>query len=419
MSETLPQPPLEHECVALRARIAELERHNAALEEQHTLFQTLYERSRLGIVITSLDGAAVTANPAFAALVGYHAEELQHQTLQALTHPDDQGATLRLLDELRAGGREWYQHRQRFVHENGHEVPVLLTGLLVRDAHERPQRLLALVEDRSEHQRDLARVARERRQLEAQRLASLELMAASFAHEFNNIITTLMGHTELALLAPALDAETREQLQYVLEGTHRAAALTRQVLAYTGKGRVLVRPVALAELIRGMDGLLAKDATPGSQFILEVATELPPVQADEAQLRQLISNLAANAREAIAGHEQGGQVVLRLRDVTMSRTELDALLLGETLPEGRYVQLTVEDNGCGIDPAHLGRIFDPFFSTRLTGRGLGLAIVLGIVRAHHGAISVTSRPGTGTHVSVWLPAADEVSPGWATGEARS
>ncbi len=411
MSETLPQPPLEHELVALRARIAELERRNAALEEQCAVFRTLYEQSRLGLVITLLDGAALAANPAFAALVGYRAEELQHQTLPALTHPDERDAALRLFGELRAGSRDWFQHQQRLVHRDGHAVPVLLTGLLVRDDARRPQRVLALVEDRTDHERDLARVTGERRQLEAQRLASLELMAASFAHEFNNIITTLMGHAELALLAPTLDEDTREQLQCVLDGTHRAVALTRQVLAYTGKNRVLVRPLALAELIRSMDGLGADGTTPAGELTLEVAAELPPVQADEIQLRQLISNLAANAREAIASHEQGGRIVVRLRDTTLSRAELDGLLLGEGLPEGRYVQLTVEDNGCGIDPANLGRIFDPFFSTRLTGRGLGLATVLGIVRAHHGAISVTSWPGAGTQVSVWLPAADKARPG--------
>lgn len=410
MSETLPQPPLEHELVALRARIAELERRNAALEEQSAVFRTLYEQSRLGIVITLLDGAVLAANPTFAALVGYRAKELQYQTLQALTHPDERDAALRLLGKLWAGRRDWYQQRQHVVHRDGHAVPVLLTGLLVRDEAGRPQRVLALVEDRTDHERDLARVAGERRQLEAQRLASLELMAASFAHEFNNIITTLMGHAELALLTPTLDEDTREQLRYVLDGTHRAAALTRQVLAYTGKNRVLVRPLALAELIRSMDGLGADGAAPRGQLTLEVAAELPPVQADEAQLRQLISNLVANAREAIASHQQGGRIVVRLCDATMSRAELDGLLLGEGLPEGRYVKLTVEDNGCGIDPANLGRIFDPFFSTRLTGRGLGLATVLGIVRAHHGAISVTSRPGAGTWVSVWLPTADKASP---------
>jgi nitrogen-specific signal transduction histidine kinase/CheY-like chemotaxis protein len=247
-------------------------------------------------------------------------------------------------------------------------------------------------------------MALERKLLEAQRLESLGVMAAGIAHDFNNILTTILGNADLALLSPALDRPTRHSLQAVLEGAHRAAELTRQILAYAGKGQILLQPTDLSLTVAGLEELLFASAGQRSRLTITPGEGLPRVAADSAQLRQVLLNLVINAGEAIEVTRQDGTIDVRTGVEQLARAELDGLIHGAELPAGTYVRLTVEDNGGGMDAATAARIFDPFFSTRFLGRGLGLAAVQGIVRAHRGAMRVESVPGAGTSFSIWLPA---------------
>lgn len=532
----------EDEVAALRARVAELEAAlecAAAREEQQraaivalraaeNAFTTVFEHAPFGIVIGSLDDSMLRANEAFEQITGYTAEEVAALTVPAITHPDDNARELPLIEDLFAGRCEHYQLEKRYIHKDGHLVPVLLTGLVVRNAEGAPQACVALVEDigarlRAEEMRgylaaileatpdlvgymtldgkveylnrawrrarnlpddaelatlapqqwqpdwavemslstgipaairqghwqgetalldaagseipvrqtilalrdshdELARLATmlhdlreerraaqeritlERKLQEAQRLESLGVLAAGIAHDFNNILTSILGNADLALLSPSLDQSAHESLEAVVAGAQRAAELTRQMLAYAGKGQLLTRPTDLNRLIKAYEETLRGAAGPRTRLAIVLSDPLPPVDADPAQLRQALLNLVANAGEAIETARPAGQITLRTAVEQLDRAALGALLNGAELPAGPYVRLTVEDNGWGMDRATLARIFEPFFSTKFLGRGLGLAAVQGIVRVHLGAMQVESTPGVGTQCSVWLPA---------------
>lgn len=251
------------------------------------------------------------------------------------------------------------------------------------------------------------RLQLERELQEARRRESIGLLAGGIAHDFNNILTAVLGNAELALLDVPPGSPVAESLAAVVLGVRRAAQLTGQLLAYAGRGRSVVGPVALNQLVDELRDLL-RAALPGHCSLrMALAPGLPAVRADAGQLRQLLVNLVANAAEASA--EAGGQVSLSTAVATLGRAVLDTLPLGAELAEGTYIELAVADQGEGMDSATMAQLFTPFFSTRGPGRGLGLAAVQGTVRAHRGALRIESAPGRGTTVTVWLPA--EGAPG--------
>jgi len=200
----------------------------------------------------------------------------------------------------------------------------------------------------------------------------------------------------------------RQTIRDIETAAMRAAELTRQLLAYAGKGQFLTQPVQLSQLVEEMGNLLTSAVTKSARLVYDFPKELPVIDADATQLRQVVMNLITNASEAIGA----GSGTIRVRTGVMeaTRTYLAEAQLGTGLPEGPYVFLEVEDDGHGMHPATLARIFDPFFTTKFTGRGLGLAAVLGIVRSHRGAIRVTSAPGRGTTIRVLMPIAESVGP---------
>jgi two-component system, cell cycle sensor histidine kinase and response regulator CckA len=192
-------------------------------------------------------------------------------------------------------------------------------------------------------------------------------------------------------------------VQPIEQAAGRAAELCGQMLAYAGKGRFVVRPIDLSALVREAAGVLRLSVSKRTDLSLRLEPGLPPVAGDPAQLRQVVVNLVLNASEAL-GDAEGAVAVTTARTLAR-RADLDAAELGSELPEGEYVVLEVSDTGCGMSDAVRGRAFEPFFTTKFTGRGLGLAAVLGIVRGHKGAIKVYSEPGRGTTMKVLLPVA--------------
>jgi two-component system, cell cycle sensor histidine kinase and response regulator CckA len=253
----------------------------------------------------------------------------------------------------------------------------------------------------------LARAEEERLQIErklqdTQRLEGLGVLAGGIAHDFNNLLGGILGHAQLALMDDSVGAEARESIVAVETIARSAAELTAQLLAYAGKGRVVVAPLDLNILVREMRDLLQVSIARHCQVAYHCDGHLPSIEADSAQLRQVVLNLLVNASEAI--EPPGGTIRVTTALEQLDRQQLAGLTLGDELPPGSYVCLTVADDGCGMDAATLTRIFEPFFSTKFTGRGLGLAAVLGIVRAHRGALEVSSTPGKGTVFRVWFPA---------------
>jgi CheY-like chemotaxis protein len=229
------------------------------------------------------------------------------------------------------------------------------------------------------------------------------LLAGGIAHDFNNLLTAILGGASTALLGLALESPARRDVENVLLAARRAADLTRQMLAYSGKGHFEIKPLDLSALVREIATLLETTISKKVQLRLELGGGLPSVQADVAQMQQVIMNLVINGAEAIGDQRGTVLVTTGLQEIDEAYGQTLVVSAGELAP-GPYVFIEVHDTGSGMDEATREKIFDPFFSTKFTGRGLGLAAVLGIVRAHKGAIKVYSTPGRGSTFKVFLPA---------------
>jgi len=247
----------------------------------------------------------------------------------------------------------------------------------------------------------------EERLRETAKLESLGVLAGGIAHDFNNLLVGIMGNASLALEVIAPDSSAHAMLDGVVKAGERAAMLTRQMLAYSGKGRFVIEPVDISALVVEMSPLLQSSIPRTVALGTDLDPALPPVEADSAQLQQVFMNLVINGAEACG--DKSGVVSIR----TAAQYVHEGRSGGFGLPhveQGEYVALEVSDTGSGMDEETRSRIFDPFFTTKFTGRGLGLSAVLGIVRAHQGAIDVWSESGRGTTFRVLFPAAER---GWA------
>jgi two-component system, chemotaxis family, CheB/CheR fusion protein len=255
--------------------------------------------------------------------------------------------------------------------------------------------------------RDVTERKRMEEQLrQTQKLESLGIIAGGVAHDFNNLLTPILGNASVVLSELSPSSPHRSKLENVITAGQRAADLTRQLLAYAGRGQFIVAPVHLTDLVRQMSNLVRASLPKNVQLRLDLQENLPCVQADPSQIQQLIMNLIINGAEAL-GEEQGGTVVVTTEVQQVDEYYIqDAFAPKEILP-GKYICLEVHDTGHGMDEETKAKIFDPFFTTKFVGRGLGLAAVSGIVRAHRGALKVYSTPGKGTTFKVLLPATEE------------
>jgi PAS domain S-box-containing protein len=239
-----------------------------------------------------------------------------------------------------------------------------------------------------------------------QKLESIGVLAGGIAHDFNNLLHVVLGNADIAMRQLPPGTAARESLDEVIRATLRAADLTRQLLAYSGKGAFVIRHLDLSSEVREMATLLRTAISKQATLAWELAPDLPAVSADPTQIRQIVMNLITNASDSL--REDGGTITLRT-GVTTSE-ELKGNRFGESRPgeskepaPGLYVYLEIADSGSGMTPDTLNRIFDPFFSTKFSGRGLGLAAVMGIVRAHQGFIRIRTEPGLGTSFRILLP----------------
>lgn len=240
-----------------------------------------------------------------------------------------------------------------------------------------------------------------------QKLESLGVLAGGIAHDFNNLLTGILGHSSLLSMDLSAGHPMAASVAAIEQSALRAAALCQQMLAYAGRGKFLIEPVDIGELVRETSKMLETTIAKNAVLDCALQPETPAVRADATQLRQVVMNLVINAVESLG--EKGGRVVVSTGTMHADRAMLDAALHGHDCAEGEYVFLQVQDDGCGIEPENLRKIFEPFFSTKFTGRGLGLAAVMGIVRGHNGALTVSSEPGKGTTFRILLSPSAEAA----------
>ena len=235
----------------------------------------------------------------------------------------------------------------------------------------------------------------------AQKAESLGRMSGAVAHNFNNILATILGYAELMQIELPPDSPTQPMIQEILTATMRASKITRQILEYTGHIQSKPEKVHLSMLIRDMTPLIEISISKKITLTYDLMDKISVINVDLNQLRQIVLNLIANASEALEEHE--GRITIRTEITEADRAFLSEPYLDADLPEGKYVVLEITDTGCGMDEDTKAKIFDPFFTTKFMGRGLGLPAVLGIVKQHRGAIKVFSNLGTGTTIKVLFP----------------
>ncbi|HEY2343986.1 MAG TPA: response regulator [Chthoniobacteraceae bacterium] len=243
---------------------------------------------------------------------------------------------------------------------------------------------------------------------EAQRLESLGVLARGIAHDFNNLLVTVTCNASLAAEMLAPNSAVQPLLADIEKAGERAAELCSQMLAYSGENRTALRDVALSPFVRDTLRLLRTAIARDAELVIDLSEELPAVRADRSQLQQVLMNLVINAGEALNGLP--GKITVRTNWFHAEKPFLAACRTGSHLPEDRYLLLEVNDTGHGMSQETLARLFEPFFTTKSTGRGLGLASMLGIVSGHGGALAVESAEGKGTTFRILLRPADRPAP---------
>lgn len=382
--------------------ITEQKRNRDALQQSEERYRRLYENAPVAIILWDSRQRVIGWNPWAQTIFGWTSHEvLWREWISRLIPPADQSAMAGICAAIIAEGST-QMHECAAVNKAGGLLRCEWYHAAIRDAQGQFVAGISFVVDVTEKRR----VEEERRQLESQmlqsqKLESIGVLASGIAHDFNNILMAILGNADLALTELPADSSVRTTMEEIILGARRAADLCRQLLAYSGHGRFVIEPVDLNQIVREMVNMLEVAVSKRVILRFEYADSLPAIEADSTQLRQVLMNLVINASEAIGTKD--GLVHVRTGVKECSREFLNSTLLGNKLSPGLYVYLEVSDTGCGMTREMISRIFEPFFTTKFTGRGLGLAAVLGIVRSHDGTIEVQSAPEKGTTFRTYFP----------------
>ncbi|MBN1345080.1 MAG: PocR ligand-binding domain-containing protein [Phycisphaerae bacterium] len=385
-------------------RMRQLEATKALARSQRRL-ELAHEGAGLGSWDWSVKTGEVVYDDRWIEMLGFQRDEIEPhvRAWEGLVHPEDLSGVLRVLNEHFEGRVPAYEAEYRLRTKSGQWKWILARGRAMEwDEQGKPLRASGTHLDITERKR----AEKERRQLElqvqhAQKLESLGVLAGGIAHDFNNLLTGILGHADLAMMDLAPQAEARSSIGQIQNAAHRAADLCRQMLAYSGRGRFVIEPVNLNEVIREMADLLRVSISKKVDLAYHLGDALPSVMADATQIRQVVINLITNASEAIGSAD--GVISIATGVIECDAAYLNQTYLADDLPPGPYVFFEVRDTGCGMDDKTRARIFEPFFTTKFTGRGLGLAAVVGIVRGHQGTLEIASEPGKGSMFRALFP----------------
>jgi two-component system cell cycle sensor histidine kinase/response regulator CckA len=385
--------------------ITDLKQAQATLARQEAQFRFIYEHAPVGLSwLQHEKGETRVVNLAHERITGVTVDRSRDTAnYVAATYPDDRETQRVLQERLYRGEISHFEMEKRYLHANGSVVWAMLTMHLYRDPVTGENREITTLVDIN----DLKRMAEEKKNLdvkilETQKLESLGILAGGIAHDFNNLLTVIIANTSFLRMADHDAASRHERLAFIESAGQRAADLCRQMLAYAGKGRFVVEHVDLSRLVRETANLLNVSISKKASLVVNLADDLPAVEVDASQVQQVVMNLVINASDALG--DSPGEIRLTTQRGRPQPTPGE-FIHSFGLTPGDCACLEVADSGCGMDAVTLARIFDPFFTTKFAGRGLGLAAVLGIVRACRGTLTVASTPGRGTTFRLYLPAA--------------
>jgi PAS domain S-box-containing protein len=371
-----------------------------ALRGSEERFRSTFEHAAVGIAHVAPNGRWLEVNERLLEILGYSRDELLARTFQDITFPPDLDEDVDLVRRMLEGKLSTYTMEKRYVRKDDSLVWAELTVSLVRDEAGDPKYFISVVQDidrRKQAEAKLDEISDQLRQ--AQKMEAVGRLAGGVAHDFNNVLAVILGHGELALQRLAPPDPTRDEVREVVAAAQRAAALTRQLLAFSRQQVFEVEVLDLGEVLRGMTRMLAPLIGEHIEKRILTGSGLRKVLADPGQIEQVILNLVVNARDAMP---RGGVLTLATDNV-----DLDAHYVA-THPDaarGPHVRVSVTDTGTGMDPATLAQAFEPFFTTkpRDKGTGLGLSMVFGSVRQCGGHVTVSSELGRGTTFSLFFP----------------
>jgi two-component system cell cycle sensor histidine kinase/response regulator CckA len=392
-----------HSVLGMAQVVTERVRAEQEARKSEERFRRVFESNMIGLTFFRVSGEILEANEAALSTLGYAREDLEAGLLNWRTSsvPGYEQQDALALSQMATSG-VCIPYEKEFFRKDGSVICVLLGCATLSETAGTGVAFMLDLSERKQNQ-----LERERLQahlLQVQKLESLGVLAGGIAHDFNNLLTAILGSASAAMLSLSNESPARPDLDNVILAARKAANLTRQLLAYSGKGHFEVRPIDLSVHVRELASLLETTISKKVQLRLELTPELPAVAADIAQVQQVVMNLVINGAEAIG--DQRGTVLVATGVQAIDEFYVQSLFSNEGIEPGLYVYLEVHDTGCGMDEATKMRIFDPFFTTKFTGRGLGLAAVMGIVRGHQGAMKVYSSPGKGTTFKVFFPASD-------------
>ncbi len=336
----------------------------------------------------------VSCNQACARSVGLRPEDLAGSLFETHIRPPKEA----VIEACRIVAQQGHPLRlERHVSSSTGELVYDSEVIPILDEHGACTHLLFASRDIT----DRSRMEESLRQ--SQKLESLGVLAGGIAHDFNNLLTSILGNANLGSLVLPVESPGRAYLQQIETASLNAADLTRQLLAYAGKGKFILTEVDLNRAVREMTQLLSVSISKKAALRFDLSDTCPKVMGDPAQVQQLIMNLVTNASEAI-GEETSGLITIRTGVQQLDAGYIKNLAPAFPLEPGRYATLEVSDSGCGMSLETQARIFDPFFTTKFTGRGLGLSAMMGILRSHHGSLKIYSEVGRGSTFKLFLPA---------------
>lgn len=398
---------VEERTVALEKEVQERKKAEKALFESEKLFRSTFENAIIGMCLITLDGIFRLANPAFGKMLGYVPQEIEGKPIQDITHPDDIALSLNMLEKLLAGNRPALSFEQRYLDKSGRTVWTKAGTILLRSNNGTPEYFITHIEDitaqknAEQEQRKLEEQLRQAHKMEA-----IGTLAGGIAHDFNNLLAAILGYAEMATDDITADDQARHHIAQVITAGNRAKALVQQILSFSRKEARTLVPVDIAKIVREALKLLRSSIPTTVEIRRNIDSNCGAILADPVQIHQVLMNLCTNAAQAM--DECGG-----ILDIDLAAVEIDSRPLANKpdLEPGRYIMLTVKDDGIGIDETIIDRIFDPYFTTKAIGKGsgMGLSVVLGIVKSHRGTVTVSSTPGKGTAFHVYFPRIEAAS----------
>ena len=359
-----------------------------ALRESEERFRRVFEEGPLGLALVRRDYRFFKVNSALCSMVGYTEDELTGLSFEDITHPDDLEKDRELAVKLFRGDIGNYRLHKRYIRKTGEIIWINLTASVIRDSDGMPIYGLAMVEDIT-----AARHAQEEAMVR-QKLESIGVLASGIAHDFNNLLGSVLAQAELAETAVAGGAAPTGELASIKMLAVRASEIVRELMLFAGQEGTKLEPVDVSQLVGEMLALLKVSISKNAVLRPDLTPNLPAVMGNAPQIRQMVMNLVTNASEAIG--ERTGIVTVTTSCVAGTQCEADS-------SSGEFLRLEVSDTGCGMTEEQKARIFDPFYTTKSAGRGLGLSVVSGIIQSHEGSVRVISTPGHGTTFRVLLP----------------